>query len=490
MLACVDAASGESFMCGPGGGPVPSVCHNAYSSLAECSCNLAYAGDGRCDSGNNIGECGWDGGDCCASTCQPSTYGCDGTMDCRDPAAQITCADLTSAGEDWTGTITSNCGGTTPSFGPTLRLNVTPDLSTADVGGVLFSGTAEADQGTSYLTLATPMDAQGGYCELYGAVGAVGTSATGGVDCYDAAFNVLCSGTWQAAACHCSAGTCCACCDAQTQCGSAAPKKVDDALVSTFTEGGNEIITSTPPVLPGCPTSYSLTVYFHGIDGYSKPEVRLLQALSNTVSDTNEPCCVRELGTFMLQGSRDVNANASAAGNWIIAQMAEAFAANQGIVKMNIHLIGFSAGGVVASAVPKHIPCTFGTAIVETDLVTIASPFNIPIPSFLPKTGKFFAKLLRTSAVLTNSIGAEEFAPGELPACLCRYKALITGSGDSPAGGHSPANSDNFNAAWKAKISPVNLPDHWGHVEASILSFKGRPGGIPGLFDVGCQCIP
>ena len=51
----------------------------------DCSGTLAFVGDGQCDMGNNNPECGWDGGDCCADTCQTdgaatgsTQYDCDG----------------------------------------------------------------------------------------------------------------------------------------------------------------------------------------------------------------------------------------------------------------------------------------------------------------------------------------------------------------------------------------------------------------------------
>ena len=51
----------------------------------DCNGTLAFIGDGRCDTSNNNPECGWDGGDCCADTCETdgaasgsTQYDCDG----------------------------------------------------------------------------------------------------------------------------------------------------------------------------------------------------------------------------------------------------------------------------------------------------------------------------------------------------------------------------------------------------------------------------
>ena len=39
-------------------------------------CITDWIGDGWCDAENNNEACGWDDGDCCASTCIDSDYGC------------------------------------------------------------------------------------------------------------------------------------------------------------------------------------------------------------------------------------------------------------------------------------------------------------------------------------------------------------------------------------------------------------------------------
>jgi hypothetical protein len=57
-----------------------------------CSCCLfALHNAGFCDAVNNIAECKWDGGDCCASTCGgdddfTSSCGING-FSCLDPSA-------------------------------------------------------------------------------------------------------------------------------------------------------------------------------------------------------------------------------------------------------------------------------------------------------------------------------------------------------------------------------------------------------------------
>ncbi len=79
------------------------VCENTSGAIADCPdseepvvvCDVVdptYLGDGYCDSvqdGYNTEACGYDGGDCCESTCQDGDYDC-GTNDfiCLDPGAE------------------------------------------------------------------------------------------------------------------------------------------------------------------------------------------------------------------------------------------------------------------------------------------------------------------------------------------------------------------------------------------------------------------
>jgi len=64
----------------------------AVSACEEGGGNDGWIGDGYCDSGNNNDACGFDGGDCCPSTCVDGTYSCASyggdCDDCIDPSAE------------------------------------------------------------------------------------------------------------------------------------------------------------------------------------------------------------------------------------------------------------------------------------------------------------------------------------------------------------------------------------------------------------------
>ena len=61
----------------------------ADPSDVDSSCNENYLGDSWCDESNNTEVCGWDNGDCCASTCVDSsiTCGLNSPYACLNPQA-------------------------------------------------------------------------------------------------------------------------------------------------------------------------------------------------------------------------------------------------------------------------------------------------------------------------------------------------------------------------------------------------------------------
>ena len=70
--------------------------------FAQCV-DETWVSDGYCDSGNNNAECNWDGGDCCSSTCVPSTYDCVLTGQAYGPCATNNCLDPNGNNDDCLG---------------------------------------------------------------------------------------------------------------------------------------------------------------------------------------------------------------------------------------------------------------------------------------------------------------------------------------------------------------------------------------------------
>ena len=81
---------------------VPSDCETITTSLppasnySECEGYVPNIRDGYCDAANNNAECGFDGGDCCACTCEDEltfTCGLEGLgFDCQDPDVPSNCS--------------------------------------------------------------------------------------------------------------------------------------------------------------------------------------------------------------------------------------------------------------------------------------------------------------------------------------------------------------------------------------------------------------
>ncbi len=113
----IDECATDNGGCGDAGS---FSCSNNYGSAPTCEelgCAWpTWAGDGYCDGSNNNGNCAWDGGDCCASTCVDGEYTCGGGSgyDCQDPAAcdSLEDSDYTLIGNDACNAANNNevCG--------------------------------------------------------------------------------------------------------------------------------------------------------------------------------------------------------------------------------------------------------------------------------------------------------------------------------------------------------------------------------------------
>ncbi|CAM9831329.1 unnamed protein product, partial [Ectocarpus fasciculatus] len=103
----------------------PSASDYPYAEYGNCTAilgNLPYIGDGICDEVNNNAECGYDGGDCCPSTCDVSStnYCPEDNSECVNPFA-----------DDFGYPGFENCTGYPPSMGNGLCI---PDNNNAECG--------------------------------------------------------------------------------------------------------------------------------------------------------------------------------------------------------------------------------------------------------------------------------------------------------------------------------------------------------------------
>lgn len=102
-----DGSSYNSAACGwDGGDCCPSTCTGSCSSATEANCEdpfatenapdlselypectgtVSWIGDGNCDGGTNVATCGWDGGDCCVETNSSCADNTNYPCNCLDP---------------------------------------------------------------------------------------------------------------------------------------------------------------------------------------------------------------------------------------------------------------------------------------------------------------------------------------------------------------------------------------------------------------------
>lgn len=66
----------------------PYNCTDPETPDFGVDCRMDYVADGECDPVTNVQACHYDGGDCCPETCVDSTYACS-PYDCIDPGTSF-----------------------------------------------------------------------------------------------------------------------------------------------------------------------------------------------------------------------------------------------------------------------------------------------------------------------------------------------------------------------------------------------------------------
>jgi pimeloyl-ACP methyl ester carboxylesterase len=199
----------------------------------------------------------------------------------------------------------------------------------------------------------------------------------------------------------------------------------------------------------------------------------------------------------------DPRERASANAEQIAAELELLLAAeavsNDWVRKIWLHLVGFSAGGIVAVQTASRLRCEprlarplrswCGVPLepvvpVEMDVVTMATPFDFPwYVSALATIGTALANALGLAVTFEWSIATNDYG-GDRPSCLCSFTAFISSDDyDDSSGADSPP--DDRLDSWNAK--EIDVPEAPGltHVGVPAKVLAGHPGKLDGR----CACV-
>jgi len=272
---------------------------------------------------------------------------------------------------------------------------------------------------------------------------------------------------------------------------------------------------------------WSLSVYFPGkgeldrrcrID-YGAAEASFVAALGAAISretrNQGEYCCVRDLYQVRYEPRRTVGQNAAAIARAIERTIAEKIRAAPWLREVKLHLVGFSAGGVVATHVAGDLSCRprrrdagdwcgerLDPVPLAVDLLTMATPFNLGHDSGFATTLRVLASIggfLLTFPLSPFSwfLGClafystvPSFYGGRRPACLRRFHAYVSSRahGDGSDGADQNPRDDERLRGWVdgvTRLAPLFAPHVVPHadVPAKLLEL------VPNSFDPGCRNV-
>jgi hypothetical protein len=217
---------------------------------------------------------------------------------------------------------------------------------------------------------------------------------------------------------------------------------------------------SLEPSCQNCPNgaALALTVLFYGagergfliaVVRYSREESMFPRALAEALVRAPHECCRVQMLIVQHDPTATIGENAEAVAARIDRAVEEAVAGSPWLTKVHLHLVGFSAGGLLAldtaalvdlrarvrvaawcgRKMPREVP-------VEMDLVTIACPFGLAYPF----SGTLVSGLPWT---YESSVGAGDY---RAPAAgrLCSFTALVSSArhGDESPGADRDPGSD------------------------------------------------
>ncbi len=269
---------------------------------------------------------------------------------------------------------------------------------------------------------------------------------------------------------------------------------------------------------------------------YTTNENDFVARLTDRIGGDATACCRKHLLTASYDARQTAAANASRLAGIIDGLVDLEAIANPWVTRIHVHLVGFSAGGIVATQIANALDCSvrFGNVAppnqytypgldmlpnaeelpaarwwcgerlaleipVQVDVVTMATPFDIggffsPLVSFFATIGTFFAEItdtiLDTHFTFDSSIGKNEYG-GPRPACLCNFVSFISSSDhDDSSGADKNPLDDSRLAGWGVKATPV---ERGNDPALPNLSHTSVPlhvlSNAPDIIDGGCACI-
>ncbi len=248
--------------------------------------------------------------------------------------------------------------------------------------------------------------------------------------------------------------------------------------------------------IPTCNPCYtgwdlSITIYFRGLgdkgkDGkvFAAEKIVFLGVLASKAKTvTANECCRKMLFAVNYDHTKTARQNA----DHVIAYFNNYFAniiSNPdfkltGLRKIFFHLIGYSAGGIVAINTAESLPCHYDALgrvwcgrrmpdqiPVSIDIMTIASPLNLGSPGAGAGTG--FCKFFGSKNTLGCSIGKSDCG-GQPPECLCNFTAIVTDpqSDTTPGGGKDPQ-KDSRLEGWNPQSENSPGVNHLGVLNKAL----------------------
>ena len=257
-----------------------------------------------------------------------------------------------------------------------------------------------------------------------------------------------------------------------------------------------------------CPrgAELSITVFFPGTgtadDGritYTADETAFEQALQERTAADRTNCCQKILVLVGYDPRERARANAEQVATLLEALLAAEAVNNDWVTKIWVHLVGFSAGGIVAVQTASRLRCAprmarpgrmwCGVPLepvvpVEMDVVTMATPFDFSwLVSVLAGIGTALAERLGLAVTFEWSIATNDYG-GERPSCLCSFTAFVSSDDyDDSSGADSPP--DDRLDDWNGEVIDVAAAPGLTHVRVPAKVLADHPGKLDGR----CACV-